>query len=90
MDALRGWWKRLDINNVVYNLKVHRHGIDGDLVLSCVVLAGARQETVREVEAIDPEEIGNSSVQPLLEELQSLPQVTNETAQWLETRVAFL
>jgi hypothetical protein len=43
---------------------------------------------VSEVETIDPEEIGNSGVEPLLEEIKSFFQVTNKATQWLETGIA--
>lgn len=41
-----------------------------------------------EVETIDPEEIGDSSVEPLLEEIESFFQVTDKATQWLETGIA--
>jgi len=51
--------------------EIHVHSVNSNLVLSGVVLPGSSQETMREVKPIDPEEIWDSCVDPLLEEIES-------------------
>jgi len=42
-------------------------------------LSGTSQETVCKVESIDPKEIWDGGVDPLLEEFKSIFKITNET-----------
>ena len=58
-----GGWSR-----VVAHLEVVAKLIDGDLVLSCVVLEGTREESLWEEETRDPEGSWGSAVNPFGEE----------------------
>lgn len=87
MDTFFRSAESFDVNDVVDNFEVEVHGVNGDLVLSGVVLKGTSQETVSEVELVHPEVLGNLSVSPVLEEINSLSEVLNVAGKRLKTGV---
>jgi hypothetical protein len=61
--------------------------IDGNTILSGIVLLGTRQETLGEVEARDPHVIGNTSLRPLEEPIETLVKIFHVTTESLEGRI---
>lgn len=90
VDTLWWRWELFDVSHVVDDFEVHIHGIDRDLHLSGVVLQGAGQEAVSEVELVDPEVLRDLCVNPSLEELETLLQVLDEATERLQRWVALL
>jgi len=78
------------VDNVVNNFEVHSHSIDRNLHLSGVILKSASQETVSEVELVNPEVLGDLSVKPGLEELNTFNQILDVTSERLERWVTSL
>ena len=66
------------------DLVVEVHDIDGNLVLSGVVLASTCQEAVSEEELIDPEDSWDAIIEPAFEELNTALHVFDIAAQWFE------
>jgi hypothetical protein len=62
----------LMISHMIHDLNLKVDSIDSNNVFSCVILESSGNECLREEEAGDPEDIGRSSVDPLLEKLNSL------------------
>lgn len=71
-------------------LVVERQSINGDCVLSSIVLQSCSQKRLCEVEAADPEYLGRRLVDPGVETLQSRDQVLDVARQRLQGRVRVL
>lgn len=69
------------INN---HLEVIIEKINGDVVLSSIVLLSASNEALREEEARDPEDVWQSIALPVSKPLQSFKQVLGVATQTLE------
>jgi len=80
------WWggQLLNVHHVVNNFEVHSHSIDRNLHLSGVVLEGTSEEAVSEVELVNPEVLGDLSVNPVLEELNALLQILGKATKRLK------
>jgi hypothetical protein len=87
VNTFKGSLESLDINDVVDDFEVEVHSINGNLVESSVVLKGTSEETMSEEELVDPEVLRNLSFSPVLEEINSLLQVSNVASKGFETRV---
>jgi hypothetical protein len=85
IDTVFRSWRVLFLND----LKVEDQAIDGNTVLSGVVLNSTCEETLSEVELVDPEELRNAMVDPVLEELQTRFKVSNVTSERLERGIGF-
>lgn len=72
------------------DFEVHSHSINRNLHLSGVVLQGTGQETVSEVELVDPEVLRDLGVNPSLEELKTLLEIFSEATKRLKRWVALL
>ena len=83
IDTILWWGWVLVLNYFV----VKQQLINWNLVLSSIILKGSSQETLGEEELIDPVEGRDSSVNPSLEELQPLPQISYVATQGLERGV---
>ena len=79
----------LFVNDVMQDFEIHVHSVDGDLLLSGVVLQCASEEAVSEEELIDPEVAGDLCVLPGFKELQSLLQIFDVASEGLQRRVGF-
>ena len=79
-------WLLCDILRVdlVVNLKVIVELIDGDCVLSCVVLQSASEEGLREEETGDPVGSWHTHIDPGGDEVHPFCQVVDPRRQWLE------
>lgn len=75
------WWGWVLILDY---FKVESQLINGDQVLTSVVLHGTCQETLSEVELIDPVERWNTVIDPILEEFQSLFEILDIATQGFE------
>lgn len=74
-DAVLCWFAKIVLVFVRNDLEVKVNGIDGDHILSCVVLLGTSQEGLCEIEARDPEYWWCTMVNPVLDELEASQEV---------------
>lgn len=79
-----GLFARINTLGVRDDLEVVLDGIDGDLILSGIVLLHTSKETVSEMEARNPEDSSGSVINPALVLLESLHQVDNERSKRFE------
>ena len=82
--------RRFIVVLVFEDLVVVAEQVDGDGVLAGVVLLGARQKGLGEVEARHPEDGRRAHVVPVLQELESRHEVVDVAAERLERRVRLL
>lgn len=73
---LRGW-ESIVVNDIVNDIEVQVHGINGNLVLTGIILRATRQETVGKEELVDPEVVRNLGFGPSIEELKTLSEILN-------------
>lgn len=64
--------------------KVKDDLIDGDHVLTGIILHHASDERLREEKARDPEMIRGAEVNPVLNELDTIVQIINPRTEWLQ------
>jgi len=62
--------------------------INGDVVLSSIVLQGASDESLREEEASDPQDVGQAVALPVSEPLEPFEQIFGVAAETLQRREA--
>jgi len=79
-----GFLARVNTLGVRDDLEVVLDGINGDLILSGVVLFHTSEETVSEMETRNPEDSSGSVIDPALVLLESLHQVDNERSKGLK------
>ena len=72
------------INNTISHLKSKGDGVDGDDLLSGVILQRAGQEGLREKEPRDPEHRGDPIVHPALDKLHAVSQISHPGREGLE------
>jgi len=74
------------VRHIVNDLEVVTEGIDGDGVLSGVILHSTGQETMGEEELVNPEAVWDTAVDPLVEEFKSFLKILDVTSERLERR----
>jgi len=79
----------VNVNDVVDDFEVQVHRVNGNLVLTRIVLKSASQETVSKEELVDPEVLRNLRISPSLEEIKALSQVLDVAGERLQTWVRF-
>lgn len=73
-----------NLSQRVSYLEVKSNGVDGDDGTTGVVLQGSSQEGLREEETRDPEDAGDTFVDPRLNKLHPLHQIGHPGGQWLQ------
>lgn len=87
VDTFFGLGQGFVVNDIMDDFEVQVHRINGNLVLTGVVLQGTGQETVSEEELVDPEVLGDRAVGPGLEEVKSFLQVLDVACKGLQARI---
>lgn len=87
VDTFGGTAESFNVDDIVDDFEVEVHGVNGNLMFTSVVLQGTSQETVSEIELVDPEVLRNLSVSPVLEEFKSFLEVLYVAGKGLETGV---
>jgi len=69
------------VSHLIHNFYLKIDSIDGNYILSGVVLKGSSDEGLREEETRDPEDIRCASIDPLLQELYPISEILSPRPQ---------